>query len=106
MKNQKAIEQGSSGVNRRGFITKSIFAGAGLAVLAASQNDVSALETGERRPGLNSKPEHIKLAVEGSLKRLRTDHIDLLYQHRVDPDVPIEDVAGASCFRPQGLLAV
>ena len=53
------------------------------------------LETGQRRPGLNSRPEHIKLAVEGSLKRLRTDHIDLLYQHRVDPQVPIEDVAGA-----------
>jgi len=53
------------------------------------------LETGERRPGLNSKPEHIKLAVEGMLKRLRTDRIDLLYQHRVDPAVPIEDVAGA-----------
>ena len=52
-------------------------------------------ETGERRPGLNSKPDHIKRAVEGSLKRLRTDHIDLLYQHRVDPEVPIEDVAGA-----------
>ena len=53
------------------------------------------LETGERRPGLNSKPEHIKRAVEGMLKRLRTDRIDLLYQHRVDPEVPIEDVAGA-----------
>ena len=52
-------------------------------------------QTGERRPGLNSRPEHIKLAVEGSLKRLRTDRIDLLYQHRVDPAVPIEDVAGA-----------
>ncbi|MBB1286162.1 aldo/keto reductase [Flavisolibacter sp. BT320] len=51
--------------------------------------------TGERRPGLNSKPAHIKPAVEGMLKRLRTDHIDLLYQHRVDPEVPIEDVAGA-----------
>jgi aryl-alcohol dehydrogenase-like predicted oxidoreductase len=46
-------------------------------------------------PGLNSRPEHIKQAVEGSLKRLRTDVIDLLYQHRVDPNVPIEDVAGA-----------
>ncbi|MGD0154619.1 MAG: aldo/keto reductase [Terracidiphilus sp.] len=45
--------------------------------------------------GLNSKPEHIKQAVEGSLKRLRTGYIDLYYQHRVDPDVPIEDVAGA-----------
>jgi len=53
------------------------------------------LETGERRPGLNSKPAHIKLAVEGMLKRLRTDRIDLLYQHRVDPEVPIEDVAEA-----------
>lgn len=52
------------------------------------------LETGQRRPGLNSRPEHIKLAVEGMLKRLRTDRIDLLYQHRVDPQVPIEDVAG------------
>jgi aryl-alcohol dehydrogenase-like predicted oxidoreductase len=53
------------------------------------------LETGERLPGLNSRPEHIKSAVEGMLKRLRTDRIDLLYQHRVDPQVPIEDVAGA-----------
>ena len=52
-------------------------------------------ETGKREPGLNSRPEHIKQAVEGSLKRLRTDRIDLLYQHRVDPQVPIEDVAGA-----------
>jgi aryl-alcohol dehydrogenase-like predicted oxidoreductase len=46
-------------------------------------------------PGLNSRPEHIKTAVEGSLKRLKIDTIDLLYQHRVDPNVPIEDVAGA-----------
>jgi aryl-alcohol dehydrogenase-like predicted oxidoreductase len=53
------------------------------------------LETGERRPGLNSRPDHIKLAVEGMLRRLRTDRIDLLYQHRVDPEIPIEDVAGA-----------
>jgi aryl-alcohol dehydrogenase-like predicted oxidoreductase len=45
--------------------------------------------------GLNSRPEHIKWMVDGSLKRLRTDHIDLLYQHRVDPNVPIEEVAGA-----------
>ena len=44
--------------------------------------------------GLNSRPENIRRAVEGSLKRLRTDHIDLLYQHRVDPKVPIEEVAG------------
>ena len=46
-------------------------------------------------PGLNSRPQHIKEVVEGSLKRLRIDVIDLLYQHRVDPEVPIEDVAGA-----------
>ena len=46
-------------------------------------------------PSLNSRPEHIKQAAEGSLKRLRTDFIDLYYQHRVDPEVPIEDVAGA-----------
>lgn len=52
-------------------------------------------ETGERRPGLNSRPDHIKRVVEGMLGRLRTDRIDLLYQHRVDPEVPIEDVAGA-----------
>ncbi len=45
--------------------------------------------------GLNSRPEHIKKVLEGSLKRLRTDRIDLYYQHRVDPKVPIEDVAGA-----------
>lgn len=43
---------------------------------------------------LNSRPERIRMSVEGSLKRLRTDHIDLYYQHRVDPDVPIEEVAG------------
>lgn len=51
--------------------------------------------TGQRLPGLNSKPDHIKLVVEGMLSRLRTDRIDLLYQHRVDPAVPIEDVVGA-----------
>lgn len=49
----------------------------------------------ERWSSLNSRPEHIKEAVEGSLKRLRVEAIDLYYQHRVDPDVPIEDVAGA-----------
>jgi aryl-alcohol dehydrogenase-like predicted oxidoreductase len=56
------------------------------------------LSGSDKRPGaagLNSRPEHIKQAVEGSLKRLQVDVIDLLYQHRVDPDVPIEDVAGA-----------
>jgi aryl-alcohol dehydrogenase-like predicted oxidoreductase len=45
--------------------------------------------------GLNSRPEHIKQVAEASMKRLKVDHIDLFYQHRVDPDVPIEDVAGA-----------
>ena len=60
-------------------------------------------ETGQRLPGLNSRPEHIKRVVEGMLKRLRTDRIDLLYQHRVDPQVPIEDVAGAiKDLRAQG----
>jgi aryl-alcohol dehydrogenase-like predicted oxidoreductase len=49
---------------------------------------------GQRQSGLNSKPEHIKYVAEASLKRLNTDVIDLFYQHRVDPDVPIEDVAG------------
>ena len=52
-------------------------------------------KTGERGDGLNSRPEHIKVATEGMLRRLKTDRIDLLYQHRVDPAVPIEDVAGA-----------
>ena len=51
--------------------------------------------TGARRGGTNSRPEHIKQVAEAALKRLRTDRIDLLYQHRVDPNVPIEDVAGA-----------
>jgi aryl-alcohol dehydrogenase-like predicted oxidoreductase len=52
------------------------------------------LETGERRAGTNSRPEHIKAVADAALKRLRTQAIDLFYQHRVDPDVPIEDVAG------------
>ena len=50
------------------------------------------LDGGDRK--LDSRPEHIREALEGSLRRLRTDHVDLLYQHRVDPDVPIQDVAG------------
>jgi aryl-alcohol dehydrogenase-like predicted oxidoreductase len=53
------------------------------------------LETGARTGGTNSKPEHIKQVADAALKRLRTDTIDLFYQHRVDPNVPIEDVAGA-----------
>jgi aryl-alcohol dehydrogenase-like predicted oxidoreductase len=53
------------------------------------------LKTGERHGGTNSRPEHIKAVTDACLKRLRTDHIDIFYQHRVDPAVPIEDVAGA-----------
>jgi aryl-alcohol dehydrogenase-like predicted oxidoreductase len=56
--------------------------------------DVSGSDTRPGAAGLNSQPEHIKEAVEGSLKRLKVDVIDLLYQHRVDPNVPIEEVAG------------
>ena len=52
-------------------------------------------DTGERRPGLNSRPAHIKTVAEASLKRLGVEAIDLFYQHRVDPTVPIEEVAGA-----------
>lgn len=52
-------------------------------------------KTGKRLGGLNSRPAHIKLVVEAQLRRLRTDRIDVLIQHRVDPNVPIEDVAGA-----------
>jgi len=57
--------------------------------------DLSGSDNRPGAAGLNSRPEHIKQAVEGSLKRLRLETIDLLYQHRVDPNVPIEDVAGA-----------
>jgi len=57
--------------------------------------DLSGIDNRPGAPTLNSQPAHIKQAVEGSLKRLRIETIDLLYQHRVDPNVPIEDVAGA-----------
>ena len=56
---------------------------------------------GEPGKGLDSRPERIRQVAEESLKRLRTDHIDLLYQHRVDPNVPMEDVAGTV----KGLIA-
>src|SRR6201988_260348 len=56
--------------------------------------DLSGSDNRPGAAGLNSRPEHIKQAVEGSLKRLKVESIDLLYQHRVDPNVPIEDVAG------------
>ena len=57
--------------------------------------DLSGSDNRPGAPGLNSRPEHLKQAVEGSLQRLKVETIDLLYQHRVDPNVPIEDVAGA-----------
>ena len=70
--------------------------------LAGRRDDVTiatkfgfSFENGKQLPGMDSRPAHIRAAVEGSLKRLQTDHIDLLYQHRVDPAVPIEEVAGA-----------
>jgi aryl-alcohol dehydrogenase-like predicted oxidoreductase len=63
-------------------------------VIIATKFGYSYSDAGENR-GLDSRPEYIKQLTEGSLKRLRTDRIDLLYQHRVDPNVPIEDVAGA-----------
>src|SRR6202795_5253470 len=57
--------------------------------------DLSGSDSRPGAAGLNSRPEHIREAVEESLRRLKVDAIDLLYQHRVDPNVPIEDVAGA-----------
>jgi len=68
--------------------------------LAPFRNKVSiaakfGFELEDSKGGLNSRPDRIKKLVEASLKRLKTDRIDLLYQHRVDPNVPIEDVAGA-----------
>jgi len=56
--------------------------------------DLAGVQVGERAKGLDSRPETIRSSVDDSLRRLRTDYIDLLYQHRVDPNVPIEDVAG------------
>ncbi|MGA3049665.1 MAG: aldo/keto reductase [Terracidiphilus sp.] len=64
-------------------------------VVIATKFGFSANAHGRPSPGVDSRPEYIKQTVEGSLKRLRIDTIDLLYQHRVDPEVPIEDVAGA-----------
>ena len=64
-------------------------------VVIATKFGLNVSPVGERQDGLNSKPEHIKQVAEASLKRLKTDRIDLFYQHRVDPNVPIEDVAGA-----------
>jgi aryl-alcohol dehydrogenase-like predicted oxidoreductase len=63
-------------------------------VVIATKFGFALAPDGSRRSGLNSRPEHIREAANASLTRLRTDRIDLFYQHRVDPDVPIEDVAG------------
>jgi len=67
----------------------------GQVVIATKFGNNLDLNTGANLGGLNSQPEHIKQVAEASLKRLRVEAIDLFYQHRVDPDVPIEDVAGA-----------
>ena len=64
-------------------------------VVIATKFGFDIASDGQRRGGLNSQPEHIKKVAEASLKRLKTEFIDLFYQHRVDPNVPIEDVAGA-----------
>jgi aryl-alcohol dehydrogenase-like predicted oxidoreductase len=63
-------------------------------VVIATKFGFNITPEGQVRPGLNSRPEHIRRATEGSLRRLKTDRIGILYQHRVDPGVPIEDVAG------------
>jgi aryl-alcohol dehydrogenase-like predicted oxidoreductase len=67
----------------------------GQVVIATKFGNNLDLNTGANLGGLNSRPEHIKQVAEASLKRLRVEAIDLFYQHRVDPDVPIEEVAGA-----------
>ena len=64
-------------------------------VVIATKFGFDVAPDGQRRGGLDSRPEHVKEVAEASLKRLKVDVIDLFYQHRVDPDVPIEDVAGA-----------
>jgi aryl-alcohol dehydrogenase-like predicted oxidoreductase len=64
-------------------------------VLIATKFGFDIAPDGTRGPGTNSRPEHVREVAEAALKRLRTDRIDLFYQHRVDPEVPIEDVAGA-----------
>ena len=69
--------------------------GAQRAVLSMATDTYHGLSNCVHRSGVNSRPEHIKKVIEGSLTRLRTDRIDLYYRHRVDPAVPIKDVAGA-----------
>lgn len=80
-----------------GPYTNELLIGEGLKTEGIRDKVVLATKFGfdlEKGEGLNSKPEHIKKVVDASLQRLQTDHIDLLYQHRVDPDVPMEEVAG------------
>lgn len=80
-----------------GPYTNEILVGEGLKTEGLRNKIVLATKFGfdlEKGEGLNSRTEHIKKVVDESLKRLKTDHIDLLYQHRVDPDVPMEEVAG------------
>ena len=82
------------------FVNEELFARALKAMKGARDRVFIATKFGFRiangaQTGLDSRPAHIREAVEGSLRRLETDHIDLLYQHRVDPAVPIEDVVGA-----------
>jgi aryl-alcohol dehydrogenase-like predicted oxidoreductase len=83
-----------------GPFTNEVLVGKALApvrdeVVIATKFGFDIAPDGTRGPGLNSRPEHIKQVAEASLKRLGTDRIDLFYQHRVDPAVPMEDVAGA-----------
>ncbi len=82
-----------------GPFTNEVLVGEALApfrerVVIATKFGFDIAPNGQRTGGLDSKPEHIRQVAEASLKRLKTDVIDLFYQHRVDPDVPIEDVAG------------
>ena len=100
---QKAVEHGVTlfdTAEAYGPFTNEELVGEALApyrerVVIATKFGFDITPDGQRRSGLNSRPEHIKQVAEASLKRLKTDVIDLLYQHRVDPAVPIEDVAGA-----------
>ena len=100
---QKAVEQGVTFFDTAeayGPFANEELVGEALAphrqrVVIATKFGFDIAPDGQRRSGLNSRPDHIKQVAEAALKRLKTDVIDLFYQHRVDPAVPIEDVAGA-----------
>jgi aryl-alcohol dehydrogenase-like predicted oxidoreductase len=81
--------------NNEELVGEALFPFRGQVVIATKFGFRPEPNTGPRWSSLDSRPEHIKAVAEGSLKRLKVDAIDLFYQHRVDPDVPIEDVAGA-----------